>query len=181
VAATIGEGKGSARVGEERGGSHPSDRDQWPELALPSELPTPAEKCQKIYCFLEECLPKLQTPMPHNMKEQRKRNLTSFQKIGVSHSTPLKKNSSSNSTTSKQSIQGTPYSTTIQNNLISSMKQHAMKLKASHRCNQHYDFTPSNLDAAIHQDQCLKTTLFYDNPYQLQQFILIQWGNIHTR
>jgi hypothetical protein len=55
------------------------------------------------------------------------------------------------------------------------MKQHAMKLKASHRCNQHYDFTPSNLDAAIHQHQCLKTTVFYEgvictkhNPYQLQ-------------
>ena len=57
------------------------------------------KKCQKIYCFPEECLLKLQTPMPQNMKEKRKRSLTSFQKIGVSHSTPLKKNSSSNLTT----------------------------------------------------------------------------------
>jgi hypothetical protein len=69
-------GGGSARVG--KGGSHPSDRDQRPEHALPSELLTPAEKCQKIYCFPEECLLKLQTPMPQNMKEKRKRNLTSF-------------------------------------------------------------------------------------------------------
>jgi hypothetical protein len=57
------------------------------------------KKCQKIYCFPEECLLKLQTLMPQNMKEKRKRNLTSFHKIGVSHSIPLKKNSSSNSTT----------------------------------------------------------------------------------
>jgi hypothetical protein len=69
-------GRGSARVG--KGGSHPSDRDQRPEHALTSELPTPVEKCQKIYYFPEECLLKLQTPMPQNMKEKRKRNLTSF-------------------------------------------------------------------------------------------------------
>jgi hypothetical protein len=72
----LGDREGSARVG--KGGSHPSDRDQRPKHALPSELPTPAEKCQKIYCFPEECLLKLQTPMPQNMKEKRKRNLTSF-------------------------------------------------------------------------------------------------------
>jgi hypothetical protein len=49
AAATIGEKeRGSARVGEERGsGSHPTNRDQWPKLALPSELPTPAEKNDK--------------------------------------------------------------------------------------------------------------------------------------
>jgi hypothetical protein len=110
-----GEGEGVDKGWGGEGGSHPSDRDQWPELALPSELPTPAEKMPKIYYFPEECLLKLQTPMPQNMKEKRKINLTSFQKIGVSHSTPLKNNSFSNSTTSKQSIQGTPYSTTIQN------------------------------------------------------------------
>jgi hypothetical protein len=52
VAATIGEReRGSSRVGEERGGSHPSDRDQRPELALPSELPTPAEKMPKDLLF----------------------------------------------------------------------------------------------------------------------------------
>jgi hypothetical protein len=66
------------------------------------------------------------------------------------------------------------------------MKQHAMKLKASHRCNQHYDFTTPNLDATIHQHQCLKTTLFYEgvictkhNPYQLQQFILTMVKHPH--
>jgi hypothetical protein len=52
AAATIGEREsGLARVGEERGGSHPSDRDQWPKLALPSELPTPAEKMPKDLLF----------------------------------------------------------------------------------------------------------------------------------
>jgi hypothetical protein len=78
AAATIGRRRGG-RLGLGRGGSHPSDRDQRPELALPSQLPTPAGKnFQKIYCFPEECLLKLQTPMPQNMKEKRKRNLTSF-------------------------------------------------------------------------------------------------------
>jgi hypothetical protein len=38
----------------------------------------------KDLLFSEECLLKLQTPMPQNMKEKRKRSLTSFQKIGVS-------------------------------------------------------------------------------------------------
>jgi hypothetical protein len=40
----------SGRVGEE-GGSHPSDRDQRPELTLPTELPTPAEKMPKDLLF----------------------------------------------------------------------------------------------------------------------------------
>jgi hypothetical protein len=43
------EERGSARVGE--GGSHPSDRDQRPEHALPFELPTPAEKMPKDLLF----------------------------------------------------------------------------------------------------------------------------------
>jgi hypothetical protein len=81
-----GEGeRGAAGGGPERGGSHPPDRDQWPKLALPFELPTPAEKISKDLLFSEECLLKLQTPMPQNMKEKRKISLTSFQKIRVSH------------------------------------------------------------------------------------------------
>jgi hypothetical protein len=51
--------RGAARVGEERGGSHPPDRGQWPKLALPFELPTPAEKMPKDLLFSEECLLKL--------------------------------------------------------------------------------------------------------------------------
>jgi hypothetical protein len=45
--------RGSARVGKE-GGTHPSDRDQRPEHALPSELNcnTPAEKMPKDLLFL---------------------------------------------------------------------------------------------------------------------------------
>jgi hypothetical protein len=34
-----------------RGGSHPSDRDQRPEHAFPSKLPTPAEKMSKDLLF----------------------------------------------------------------------------------------------------------------------------------
>jgi hypothetical protein len=55
------------------------------QLTLPFELPTPAEKIPKDLLFSEECLLKLQTPMPQNMNEKRKISLTSFQKIGVSH------------------------------------------------------------------------------------------------
>jgi hypothetical protein len=84
AAATIGRRGGRLGLGRGRG-SRPLDRDQRPKHALPSELPTPAgKKCQKIYCFPEECLLKLQTPMPQNMKEKRKGKLTSFQKIGIS-------------------------------------------------------------------------------------------------
>jgi hypothetical protein len=108
-------GRGSARVG--KGGSHLSDRDQRPEHALPSEVPTPAEKCQKIYCFLEECLLKLQTPMPQNMKEKRKRNLTSFSENWDITLYPLKKNSSSNSTTPSKASKvphiGPPFKTWV--------------------------------------------------------------------
>jgi hypothetical protein len=47
--ATLGRRGGSARVG--KGGYHPSDQDQRPEHALPSELPTPAEKMPKDLLF----------------------------------------------------------------------------------------------------------------------------------
>jgi hypothetical protein len=90
--------RGSAKVGKGGAPIH------WIEIKGPNTLshlrsPPQRKKCQRIYCFPVECLQKLQTPMAQNMKEKRKRNLTSFQKIGISHSTPLKKNSSSNSTT----------------------------------------------------------------------------------
>jgi hypothetical protein len=97
-AAARWEKRGLARVGE---GGAPIQRIKINSPNTLSHLSSrpQREKCQKIYCFPEECLLKLQTPMPQNMKEKRKRNLTSFQKIGISHSTPIKKNSSSNSTT----------------------------------------------------------------------------------
>jgi hypothetical protein len=65
--------RGSARVGEERGGSHPPDQNQWPKLALPFELPTPAETMPKDLLFPKECLLKLQTPMPQNKKKEKKK------------------------------------------------------------------------------------------------------------
>jgi hypothetical protein len=49
----------STWVGEERGGSHPPDRNQWPKLALPFELPILEEKMSKDLLFPEECLLKL--------------------------------------------------------------------------------------------------------------------------
>jgi hypothetical protein len=46
AAATIGR-RGGGRLGLGRGGSHPSDRDQRPEHALPSELPTPVGNAKR--------------------------------------------------------------------------------------------------------------------------------------
>jgi hypothetical protein len=43
--------KGRGRLGLGRGGSHPSDPDRRPKHALPSELPTPAEKMPKDLLF----------------------------------------------------------------------------------------------------------------------------------
>jgi hypothetical protein len=62
-----------------RGGSHPPDQDQWPKLALPFELLTPAEKMPKDILFPEECLLKLQTPnaTEHKRKEKKKFNFFS--------------------------------------------------------------------------------------------------------
>jgi hypothetical protein len=50
---------GRLGLGRRGGGSHPPDRDLWPKLALPFELPTPAEKMPKDLLFSEECLLKL--------------------------------------------------------------------------------------------------------------------------
>jgi hypothetical protein len=47
----LGRGRGGRLGLGRREGSHPSDRDQWPKLALPSELPTPAEKMPKDLLF----------------------------------------------------------------------------------------------------------------------------------
>jgi hypothetical protein len=76
------EERGSARVGE----GAPIHRIEIKGPNTLSQLSSRPQrkKCQKIYCFPKECLLKLQTPMPKNMKEKRKRNLTSFQKIGIS-------------------------------------------------------------------------------------------------
>jgi hypothetical protein len=67
-----------ARVGEE-GGSHPSDRDQRLELALPSELPTPAEKTLKDLLFHWGMPPKTPNPKAteHERKEKKKFNFFS--------------------------------------------------------------------------------------------------------
>jgi hypothetical protein len=51
AATTIGRRRGGRLGLGRRGGSHPSDRDQRPELAIPSELLTPAEKMPKDLLF----------------------------------------------------------------------------------------------------------------------------------
>jgi hypothetical protein len=80
VTATIGEKeRGSARVGEEREGSHPSDQDQWHILSLPFELPTPAETNAKRSTVSWGMPP--ETPNPnateHERKEKKKFNFFS--------------------------------------------------------------------------------------------------------
>jgi hypothetical protein len=47
AATNWGEGEGVSKGWGGEGGSHPPDRNQWPKLALPFELPTPAEKNAK--------------------------------------------------------------------------------------------------------------------------------------
>jgi hypothetical protein len=60
--------------------------------------PDPSIKVQeKFYRFTEVCLLKLQTPIAQNTEEKRKINFNFFSENWVSHSTPLKKNSTSNS------------------------------------------------------------------------------------
>jgi hypothetical protein len=58
-------GGGCNPIGERRGG----------------RLGLGRKKMTKDLLFSEECLLKLQTPMPQNIKEKRKISLTSFQKI----------------------------------------------------------------------------------------------------
>jgi hypothetical protein len=77
------EERGSARVGEGGAPIHRIEIKGPNTLSHLSSRPQ-RKKMPKIYCFPEECLLKLQTLMPQNMKEKRKRNLTSFQKIGIS-------------------------------------------------------------------------------------------------
>jgi hypothetical protein len=80
-----GVGEGSARVGEEKGAPIHRIEINGPNLLSHLSSRPQRKKMPKDLLFPEECLLKLQTPMPQNMKEKRKRNLTSFQKIGVSH------------------------------------------------------------------------------------------------
>jgi hypothetical protein len=83
AATNWGEGEGAARVGKERGAPIHRIEINGPNSLSPLSS-RPQQKMPKNLLFSEECLLKLQTPMPQNMKEKRERSLTSFQKIGVS-------------------------------------------------------------------------------------------------
>jgi hypothetical protein len=77
AAATIGR-RGGGRLGLGRGAPIHRIEIKGPNTLSHLSSRPQRKKCQNIYCFPEECLLKLQTPMPQNMKEKRKRNLTSF-------------------------------------------------------------------------------------------------------
>jgi hypothetical protein len=76
-----GEERGAARVGEERGAPIHWIEINGPNLLSPLSSRLQRKKMPKDLLFSEECLLKLQTPMPQNIKEKRKISLTSFQKI----------------------------------------------------------------------------------------------------
>jgi hypothetical protein len=70
AAATLGRRRGGRLGLGRRVGSHPSNRDQRPEHALPSELPTPVEKMTKDLLFPLGMPP--ETPNPNATEHERK-------------------------------------------------------------------------------------------------------------
>jgi hypothetical protein len=93
------EREGAARVkgGGELMGSPPTDRDPRPKLALTSAPDPSAQIQQVIYYFTGGCFLKNSNPnyTDHDRKGKNKFNF--FSENWVSHSTPLKKNLTSNS------------------------------------------------------------------------------------
>jgi hypothetical protein len=95
-----GEKEGATRVREERA-SRPSDANQQPKTHSLNRAPDPGERMpKKVQCFSE--ISASQTPNPNGSEHERKekKNFNFFSENWVSHSTPLKKNSTSNSDTS---------------------------------------------------------------------------------
>jgi hypothetical protein len=87
-------GGGGQRGGRVRGGLGLERREGLPTIGckstaqkthLSTELPTPAKECRKkdLLFLWGKYLLKLQTPMTQITKEKTKRNLTSFQKLGI--------------------------------------------------------------------------------------------------
>jgi hypothetical protein len=89
--------RGEGRLGLREGTSGP-DRDPRPNL-LSRLPPTPAHVSQEFYCFTGECLLKQRNPKPqlHRSRKKREKRFNFFSENWVSHSTPLEKNSTSNS------------------------------------------------------------------------------------
>jgi hypothetical protein len=81
-------------------GSPPPDRDPRPKLALTS-APDPSAQIQQVfYCFTGECFLKNSNPNYTDHERKGKNKFNFFSENWVSHSTPLKKNSTSNSNAS---------------------------------------------------------------------------------
>ena len=92
-------GGGCNQLGRRRGGLPSTGLRSMAQTRSPLWAPDPSGKNAKRSTVFWGMPP--ETPNLNATEHQRKekKSLTSFQKIGVSHSTPLKKNSSSNSTT----------------------------------------------------------------------------------
>ena len=87
-------------------GSPPPDRDPRPKLALMS-APDPSAQIQQIfYCFTGECFVKNSNPNYTDHERKGKNTFNFFSENWVSHSTPLKKNSTSNSDASIGTTKG---------------------------------------------------------------------------
>ncbi len=78
-------------------GSPPPDRDPRPKLALTSAPDPNAQIQQVFYCFIGECFLKNSNPNYTDHERKGKNTFNFFSENWVSHSTPLKKNSTSNS------------------------------------------------------------------------------------
>ena len=92
------EREGAARVkGGKLMGSPPPDRDPRPKLALTSAPDPNAQIQQVFYCFIGECFLKNSNPNYTDHERKGKNTFNFFSENWVSHSTPLKKNSTSNS------------------------------------------------------------------------------------
>jgi hypothetical protein len=78
-------------------GSPPPDRDPRPKLTLTS-APDPSAQVQQVfYCFTSECFLKNSNPNYTDHERKGKNKFNFFSENWVSHSNPLKKNSTSNS------------------------------------------------------------------------------------
>jgi hypothetical protein len=90
-------GRGRLGLRGELMGSPPPDRDPRPKLALTSAPDRSAQIQQVFYCFTGEYFLKNSNPNYTDHERKGKNKFNFFSENWVSHSTPLKKNSTSDS------------------------------------------------------------------------------------